>query len=46
MSRYAYSMDGEPTIVPKTNRNIKLGQASSLSHIDALKINRLYECGS
>ncbi|XP_037542854.1 high choriolytic enzyme 1 [Nematolebias whitei] len=41
---YAYSMDGEPTIVPKTNRNIKLGQASSLSHIDALKINRLYEC--
>ncbi|XP_072253259.1 hatching enzyme 1.2 [Leuresthes tenuis] len=41
---YAYSMDGEPTIIPKNSRNIKLGQTSSLSHIDKLKINRLYQC--
>ncbi|XP_067459518.1 hatching enzyme 1.2 isoform X3 [Thunnus thynnus] len=42
---YAYSQDGEPTIVPKNSKDIKLGQASSLSHIDKLKINRLYKCG-
>lgn len=46
MLRYAYSMAGEPTIVPKNGRNIKLGQASSLSQVDKLKINRLYQCGS
>ena len=45
MFRYAYSQDGEPTIVPKNSKNIKLGQASNLSHIDRLKINKLYECG-
>uniref|UniRef100_A0A3P8VV40 Metalloendopeptidase n=1 Tax=Cynoglossus semilaevis TaxID=244447 RepID=A0A3P8VV40_CYNSE len=42
---YAYSQDGEPTIVPKNKKNIKLGQATSLSHIDKLKINNLYKCG-
>ncbi|CAG5865521.1 unnamed protein product, partial [Menidia menidia] len=42
---YAYSMAGEPTLIPKNSRKIKLGQASSLSHIDKLKINRLYQCG-
>ncbi|XP_068602031.1 hatching enzyme 1.2 [Brachionichthys hirsutus] len=42
---YAYSQDGEPTIVPKSSKSIKLGQASSLSHIDKLKINKLYQCG-
>ena len=43
--RYAYSQDGQPTIVPKNNKNIKLGQSSSLSRIDKLKINKLYNCG-
>ncbi|KAM9850863.1 high choriolytic enzyme 1 [Aulostomus maculatus] len=42
---FAYSQDGEPTIIPKNSKDIKLGQASSLSHIDRLKINRLYKCG-
>ncbi|XP_061580479.1 hatching enzyme 1.2-like [Cololabis saira] len=42
--KYSYSQDGEPTIIPKSSRNIKLGQASKLSHIDKLKINRLYQC--
>uniref|UniRef100_A0A8C4D610 Metalloendopeptidase n=1 Tax=Dicentrarchus labrax TaxID=13489 RepID=A0A8C4D610_DICLA len=41
---YAYSQDGEPTIVPKNSKNIKLGQTSTLSHIDKLKINKLYQC--
>lgn len=48
MFRYAYSQDGEPTIIPKSSRSskdIKLGQASTLSHIDKLKINKLYKCG-
>ncbi|XP_012733773.2 high choriolytic enzyme 1 [Fundulus heteroclitus] len=41
---YAYSMSGEPTIVPKNGRIVKLGHSSSLSHTDKLKINRLYQC--
>lgn len=45
MFRYSYSQDGEPTIVPKNSKNTKLGQSSSLSHIDKLKINKLYQCG-
>ncbi|XP_069011356.1 hatching enzyme 1.2 [Embiotoca jacksoni] len=42
---YAYSQGGQPTIIPKNSKDIKLGQASALSHIDKLKINKLYKCG-
>lgn len=48
MCRYAYSQDGQPTIIPKNNQNskdIRLGKASNLSHIDKMKINKLYKCG-
>lgn len=45
MLRYAYSQDGEPTIIPKNSKNIKLGHSSDLSRIDKMKINRLYKCG-
>lgn len=43
--RYSYSQSGEPTIVPKSGNNIKLGQATALSRIDKMKINKLYDCG-
>ncbi|KAK1903076.1 Low choriolytic enzyme [Dissostichus eleginoides] len=46
---FAYSQDGSPTIIPKNNQNskdIKLGQVSSLSRIDKMKINKLYKCGT
>ncbi|XP_028249912.1 low choriolytic enzyme-like [Parambassis ranga] len=43
--RYSFSQDGQPTIIPKNSQIIKLGQANSLSHIDKLKINRMYKCG-
>uniref|UniRef100_A0A3Q3W035 Metalloendopeptidase n=1 Tax=Mola mola TaxID=94237 RepID=A0A3Q3W035_MOLML len=42
---YSYSMEGEPTIIPKNSKNTKLGQTSYLSNLDKLKINRLYKCG-
>uniref|UniRef100_A0A3B4ABQ3 Metalloendopeptidase n=1 Tax=Periophthalmus magnuspinnatus TaxID=409849 RepID=A0A3B4ABQ3_9GOBI len=42
---YAYSQDGNPTIVPKSSQNVKIGQATTPSHIDKMKINRLYKCG-
>uniref|UniRef100_A0AAQ4PEL2 Metalloendopeptidase n=1 Tax=Gasterosteus aculeatus aculeatus TaxID=481459 RepID=A0AAQ4PEL2_GASAC len=44
---YAYSQDGEPTIIPKNSQNsnnIRLGQATALSHLDTMKINKLYKC--
>uniref|UniRef100_A0A8C5HP36 Metalloendopeptidase n=1 Tax=Gouania willdenowi TaxID=441366 RepID=A0A8C5HP36_GOUWI len=43
--KYAYSQDGEPTIVPKNNQRMKFGQTEHLSHIDKMKINKLYKCG-
>lgn len=43
--RYTYSQSGEPTIIPKNSNNIRLGQVTSLSKIDKLKINKLYDCG-
>ncbi|CAL8321633.1 unnamed protein product [Merluccius merluccius] len=39
--KYAYSEDGQPTIVPKKN-NVRLGMASAPSLIDKMKINNLY----
>ncbi|KAL0985678.1 hypothetical protein UPYG_G00160390 [Umbra pygmaea] len=41
---YAYSEDGDPTIVPKRNKAVKMGQRSSLSALDKMKINKLYKC--
>uniref|UniRef100_A0A3Q1JF40 Metalloendopeptidase n=1 Tax=Anabas testudineus TaxID=64144 RepID=A0A3Q1JF40_ANATE len=42
---YAYSQDGQPTIIAKSSKDVKLGQTSILSQIDKMKINKLYQCG-
>ncbi|TSR51430.1 Embryonic protein UVS.2 [Bagarius yarrelli] len=42
--RYAYSEDGDPTIVPKQSWNNKLGQIFGPSELDVMKINKLYKC--
>ncbi|XP_065149391.1 hatching enzyme 1.2 [Paramisgurnus dabryanus] len=41
---YAYSEDGGPTILPKRNRNVKIGQRSGPSDLDIMKINNMYNC--
>ncbi|XP_068117163.1 embryonic protein UVS.2-like isoform X2 [Hyperolius riggenbachi] len=44
-SKYAFSKaPGQPTIVPKPDANIPIGQRYGLSNLDLLKINRLYQC--
>ncbi|XP_006636778.2 hatching enzyme 1.2-like [Lepisosteus oculatus] len=43
--KYAFSEDGDPTIVPKPNPNVPIGQREGPSSIDLLKINTLYKCG-
>ncbi|XP_072905218.1 embryonic protein UVS.2-like isoform X1 [Hemitrygon akajei] len=43
--RYAFSKSpGLPTIVPKLDPNVYLGQLMGLSETDILKINKLYQC--
>ncbi|XP_067264867.1 hatching enzyme 1.2 isoform X1 [Chanodichthys erythropterus] len=42
--KYAFSEDGEPTIVPKRNWNVKIGQKFGPSDLDIMKINKLYNC--
>ncbi|KAG7463710.1 hypothetical protein MATL_G00179680 [Megalops atlanticus] len=42
--KFAYSEDGEPTIVPKRNPNAKMGQIFGPSNMDKHKINKLYKC--
>ncbi|XP_041922792.1 hatching enzyme 1.2 isoform X2 [Alosa sapidissima] len=44
-SMYAYSEDGDPTIVPKSSWNVQMGQGYGPSRLDKVKINRLYKCG-
>ncbi|XP_056317820.1 nephrosin isoform X1 [Danio aesculapii] len=41
-SRYAFSMNNQPTMVPVPNANVVLGEARSMSPNDILRINRLY----
>ncbi|MFT7808004.1 high choriolytic enzyme 1-like isoform X2 [Arapaima gigas] len=42
---YAFSEDGDPTIVPKPDPRTPIGQRDGPSAIDLHKINLLYECG-
>ncbi|XP_066544627.1 high choriolytic enzyme 1-like [Amia ocellicauda] len=43
--KYAFSEDGGPTIIPKPNPNVAIGQREGPSTLDIHKINLLYECG-
>ncbi|XP_060784593.1 high choriolytic enzyme 1 [Neoarius graeffei] len=43
--RYAFSEDGLPTITPKPDPNIPIGQRDGPSRLDIHKINLLYNCG-
>ncbi|XP_059507839.1 hatching enzyme 1.2-like [Stegostoma tigrinum] len=45
--RYVFSKGhGFPTILPKPNRTVPIGQIRGLSELDIIKINRLYNCSS
>ncbi|KAL2081393.1 hypothetical protein ACEWY4_023246 [Coilia grayii] len=43
--RYAFSEEGEPTIIPKPDPTIPIGQRNGPSVSDIHKINVLYDCG-
>lgn len=43
--RYAFSEDGGPTIIPKPDPYIPIGQRDGPSPLDIHKINLLYNCG-
>lgn len=43
--RYAFSEDGGPTIIPKPDPYIPIGQRDGPSALDLHKINVLYNCG-
>ncbi|XP_060694374.1 astacin-like metalloendopeptidase isoform X1 [Hemiscyllium ocellatum] len=43
--RYVFSKSLDlPTIVPKPDPNVEIGQYMSFSELDVLKINKLYQC--
>ncbi|XP_062862046.1 hatching enzyme 1.2 [Trichomycterus rosablanca] len=44
--RFAFSEDGSPTIIPKPDPNIQIGQRDGPSLLDIHKINLLYNCGT
>uniref|UniRef100_A0A8C6Q3P3 Metalloendopeptidase n=1 Tax=Nothobranchius furzeri TaxID=105023 RepID=A0A8C6Q3P3_NOTFU len=43
--RYAFSEDGGPTIIPRPDPYIPIGQRDGPSALDLHKINTLYDCG-
>ncbi|KAL4622891.1 high choriolytic enzyme 1-like [Arapaima gigas] len=42
--RFAFSRNGQATIVPIPNPNVAIGRAMEMSRNDILRINRLYNC--
>ncbi|PWS22732.1 hypothetical protein DKP78_16835, partial [Enterococcus faecium] len=43
-SRFAFSRNGQPTIVPIPDSNVAIGRATEMSKWDIDRINRLYGC--
>uniref|UniRef100_G3NRD7 Metalloendopeptidase n=1 Tax=Gasterosteus aculeatus TaxID=69293 RepID=G3NRD7_GASAC len=43
--RYAFSEDGGPTIIPRPDPYVPIGQRDGPSNLDLHKINVLYNCG-
>lgn len=44
--RFAFSRNGQPTIVPIPNPNVTIGRATQMSATDILRVNRLYGCST
>ncbi|XP_068431457.1 hatching enzyme 1.2-like [Clinocottus analis] len=42
--KYAFSKNGQPTIVSKQNPNLNFGYAREMSKNDIARVNRLYRC--
>lgn len=42
--RYAFSKNGQPTMVPIPNANISFGNAKQMSQYDIARLNTLYKC--
>ncbi|XP_035855086.1 high choriolytic enzyme 1-like [Sander lucioperca] len=43
-TRYAFSRNCQPTIVPIPDNNVAIGRATQMSPTDILRVNRLYNC--
>ncbi|KAL7405882.1 hypothetical protein ABVT39_009237 [Epinephelus coioides] len=43
-SKYAFSKNGKPTIVSKSNPNLNFGRATQMSANDIARVNALYSC--
>uniref|UniRef100_H3CKR4 Metalloendopeptidase n=1 Tax=Tetraodon nigroviridis TaxID=99883 RepID=H3CKR4_TETNG len=42
--RYAFSSNGQPTMVPIPNANVSFGNAKQMSQYDIARLNKLYKC--
>ncbi|KAM4602587.1 low choriolytic enzyme-like [Polymixia lowei] len=45
-SRFAFSRNRQPTILPIPDNNVVIGRATEMSDVDILRVNRLYNCTS
>ncbi|XP_022602770.1 high choriolytic enzyme 1-like [Seriola dumerili] len=45
-SKFAFSKNGQPTIVAKSDPNLNFGQATTMSANDIARVNALYQCSN